>query len=463
MPNKIVAIVGRPNVGKSTLFNRLLGRRAAIVHDTPGVTRDRNYALAEWNGKTFFLIDTGGFVPFSKDKFEAAIREQVKISIEEADIILFVVDALSGITPLDEELAAVIRKDLDKSAKSGKKIFLVVNKVDSEGAEKDMSGFYHLGLGEPVDVSALVGRKSGDLLDLITESIPPQVAEAPSEKSSVRIAVIGRPNVGKSSLVNALTQSSRNIVTDIPGTTRDATDTAIKYYGQEITLIDTAGLRKKSKIKKSESLEFYSAIRTQRSIETCDVAVIVIDATAIATKLEKSSDYELASFKLGKEDAGIIYDAAKMKKGILVAVNKWDLVEKKSDTTKIFETKVKEHLQTYDYLPFLFVSALTRQRVSKILEHALDVYKERAKEIKTGELNRKLLKIISETPPHSKTKREVKINYVTQLKTSPPVIGFFTNLPSEIEENYRRFLESKIRQNFGFTGVPLTLVFKKKN
>jgi len=468
MSSKIVAIVGRPNVGKSTLFNRLLGKRIAIVHDTPGVTRDRNYALAEWNGKTFFLIDTGGFVPFSKDKFEAAIREQVKISIEEADIILFVVDVQSGITPLDEELAGVIRKEFDKSMKtSGKKVMLVVNKVDTSGVEADLSssasGFYRLGLGEPVDVSALVGRKSGDLLDLITDSIPPEDTLASSAASAVRIAVIGRPNVGKSSIVNAVTQSNRNIVTDIPGTTRDAIDTTIKYYGQEITLVDTAGLRKKSRIKKAESLEFYSAIRTQRSIENCDVAVIVLDATAMVAKLEKSSDYELAAFKLGKEDTGIIYDAAKMKKGMLVVINKWDLVEKKSDTAKIFETKFKEHLQTYDYLPFLFVSALTKQRVSNIIEQALKVNNERAKEIKTSELNAKLLKVISENPPYSKTKREVKINYITQLKASPPVIGFFTNLPSEIEENYRRFLESRIRQIFGFTGVPLTLVFKKKN
>jgi GTP-binding protein len=393
----------------------------------------------------------------------------VKISIEEADIILFVVDAQSGITPLDEELAGVIRKEYDKAKRSsGKKVMLVVNKVDTSGIEADLSssstGFYRLGLGEPVDVSALVGRKSGDLLDLITEHLDLAYSPLAREiKGVCRIAVIGRPNVGKSSIVNAVTQSNRNIVTDIPGTTRDAIDTTIKYYGQEITLVDTAGLRKKSRIKKAESLEFYSAIRTQRSIENCDVAVIVLDATAMVTKLEKSSDYELATFKLGKEDSGIIYDAAKMKKGMLVVVNKWDLVEKKSDSTKIFESKVKEHMQTYNYLPFLFVSALTKQRVSKILEQALKVYAERAKEIRTSELNSKLLKVINENPPYSKTKREVKINYITQLKTSPPVIGFFTNLPTEIEENYRRFLESKIRQFFGFTGVPLTLVFKKKN
>jgi GTPase len=464
MSNKIAAIIGRPNVGKSTLFNRLIGKKTAIVHDTPGVTRDRNYEEAEWNGKKFFLIDTGGFVPESKDKFEAAIREQVIISIDEADIIIFVVDAQSGITPLDTELANILRKELNKEQNKNKQVILTANKVDSKANEINLTDFFKFGLGEPIDVSAMVGRKSGDLLDLITEKLGETFPRAEEDsEGKYKFAVIGRPNVGKSSLVNAITQSNRNIVTDIPGTTRDSIDTVIKYYGEEIVLIDTAGLRKKSKIRKAESLEFYSAIRTQKSIERCDVAVIVIDATAIVSKLEKSSDYELATFKLGREDTEIIAEAARMKKGILIVVNKWDLVEKKSDTTELFERKVKEHLQTLNYMPFLFVSALTKQRVSKVLESAVKIYKERSKSVKTSELNDKLLKIIKDSPPSSRHRKEIKINYITQLQTSPPVIGFFANIPSDIEDNYKRFLEGKIRERFGFIGVPLTLAFKKKN
>jgi GTP-binding protein len=462
MSNKIVAIIGRPNVGKSTLFNRLTGKRTAIVHDTSGVTRDRNYGEAEWNGKTFFLIDTGGFVANSDDKFEAAIREQVKISIDEADIVLFVTDAHSGITPLDLELAKILRKELDKKQNQDKKLILTVNKVDNKSNETALSDFYRLGLGEPVDVSAAVGRKSGDLLDMITECIGDSIPEK-GKKNEYKFAVIGKPNVGKSSLVNAITQTNRNIVTDIPGTTRDSIDTTIKFYGKEIVIIDTAGLRKKSRIRKAESLEFYSAIRTQKSIERCDTAIIVLDATAIVSKLDKSSDYELASFKLGKEDVEIIAETARLKKGILIVVNKWDLVDKHSETPKLFERKIREHLQTLSYIPFLFVSALTKQRVSKVLEQAVKVNDERAKTIKTSELNNRLLEIIKNSPPHSRHHKEIKINYITQLKTSPPVIGFFANIPSEIEDNYKRFLEGKIREKFGFEGVPLTLVFKRKN
>ncbi|RPI16778.1 MAG: ribosome biogenesis GTPase Der [Ignavibacteriae bacterium] len=463
MANKIVAIIGRPNVGKSTLFNRLIGKRLAIVHDTPGVTRDRNYGEAEWNGKKFFLIDTGGYVPNSKDKFEAAIREQVQISIDEADVILYVVDAQTGVTPLDFELASLLRKEMNKEINAGKKLFLVANKVDSHNFEIYLPDFYKLGLGEPLDVSAMVGRKSGDLLDLVAENIPDDVKDEFGKDEIPKFAIIGRPNVGKSSLSNALTQTNRNIVTDIPGTTRDSIDSTIKYYGQDIVLIDTAGLRRKAKIRKAENLEFYSAIRTRRSIEKCDVAIVVIDAATIVTKLSNSSDIKLATFKLDKEDVNIISEAAQMKKGILIVINKWDLVEKDSETAKLFEIKIKEHIKTFDYLPFLFISALTKQRISRVIEDALKVYKERAREIKTSELNARLQKVIEVSPPFSRFRREIKINYITQLKASPPVIGFFANNPSDIEENYKRFLEGKIREFFGFDGVPLTLVFKKKN
>jgi GTP-binding protein len=316
MPDKIVAIVGRPNVGKSSLFNRLIGKKIAIVHNAPGITRDRNYGEAEWNGKKFFLIDTGGYVPDSKDVFEAAIREQVKISIEEADVVLFLVDAQSGLMPLDIEIGRILRKEVNKKDNSGKKVILAVNKVDSHKDENVKSDFYKLGLGEPVEVSALVGRKSGDLLDLITGSLESDESGESDEadKSAIKFAIIGRPNVGKSSITNALTQSNRNIVTDIPGTTRDSIDTVIKYFGRDITLIDTAGLRKKNKIRKAESLEFYSAIRTHRSIERCDVAIIVIDAASIETRLQRNSDPKDAIFKLNKEDVDIIREAADLKK-----------------------------------------------------------------------------------------------------------------------------------------------------
>jgi len=376
MSQKITAIVGRPNVGKSSLFNRLTGKKNAIVHDLPGVTRDRNYGEVEWNGKKFFLIDTGGYVPNSKDKFEAAIREQVKISIDEADIILFIVDAKSGISPLDLEIAKLLRREVNKEENLHKKVILAINKVDSAKDEISKTDFYRLGLGEPVEVSAIVGRRTGDLLDIITEDISIESNE--DENDTIKFSIIGRPNVGKSSLSNALTQSNRNIVTDIPGTTRDSIDTIIKYHGQDITLIDTAGLRKKSRIKRAESLEYFSALRTHRSIERCDVAIIVIDATTIISKLSKYADPSMAIFKLSKEDVEIIIKAGELKKGILIVINKWDLIEKDTQTAKIFEEKVKEHLTTYDYLPFIFTSAITKQRVSKIIESALVVYNERA-------------------------------------------------------------------------------------
>lgn len=464
MSNKIAAIVGRPNVGKSSLFNRLIGKKIAIVHDSPGVTRDRNYGEVEWNGFKFFLIDTGGYVPVSKDIFESAIREQVQISIEEADIVLFVVDAKSGIMPLDLDIAEILRKEIDKKG-IDKKVILVINKVDKTSDEINRPDFFRLGLGDPVEVSALVGRKSGDLLDLIISKLQSGKPEKFDEldKSAIKFAIIGRPNVGKSSISNSLTQTKRNIVTNIPGTTRDSIDSVLKYYGKEITLIDTAGLRRKNRIQRSESLEFFSAIRTHRSIDRCDVAIIVIDATHIMSKMSRYKYLELATFKLDKEDIEIINHAAELKKGILIVINKWDLIEKESKTAKLFEEKVKEHLRTYDYLPFIFTSALTNQRISKIIDSAVIVYDERTKTVKTSELNNKLNKIISETPPKSKSHKEVKINYISQLQSTPPVIGFYCNHPDEIDSNYKKFLEKKIRSFWGFKGVPLTLVFKKKN
>lgn len=462
MTRKIAAIIGRPNVGKSSLFNRLIGKKQAIVHNISGVTRDRNYGEAEWNGKKFFLIDTGGFVPNSKDTFESAIREQVKISIDEADIILFVVDAKTGLTPLDYEIAKIFRKEIFKKEKNKKKIILVVNKVDSSKDEYYSSEFKRLGFNEIEEVSALVGRNSGNLLDKITDNILSEDTSKP-EEDTIKFAIIGRPNVGKSSIANALTQSNRNIVTEIPGTTRDSVDTVIKYHNKNITLIDTAGLRRKSKIRRAESLEYFSAIRTHKSIERCDVSIIVIDATVIMSKLSKFIDPSLASFKLSKEDVEIINHASELKKGILIVINKWDLIKKNSKTSKIFEEKFKEHLKTYNYLPFIFTSALKMQRIPKIIDEALKVYYERDKLVKTNELNSRLNKYIKQFPPRSKTHKEIRINYITQVQKAPPVFSFFTNYPKEIDDNYKRFLENKIRSEFGFTGVPLTLVFKKKN
>ncbi len=450
----IVAIVGRPNVGKSTLFNRLVGGQVAIVHNTSGVTRDRNYDEVEWTDKKFFLIDTGGFVPDSDERFEKAIRAQVKLAIEEADVILFVVDTKSGIHPVDEEIADMLRKYSKE-----KKIILVANKVDIVDKEPNILEFYSLGLGEPFPLSAINGYNSGDLLDKITKDF--DTSSPGTDDSKIKFAIIGKPNAGKSSIANAILNEERNIVTEIPGTTRDTIDSTLKYYGDEIVLIDTAGLRKKTKV--NESVEFYSTIRTYKAIERCNVAILVIDASDLLTELNKSSDINLAAFRLDKQDIKIIDDVIKLRKGLLIVVNKWDLVEKDSNTAKIVERKIKEHLKSYTYLKFIFVSALTKQRIHKVIEEAKNIYDERASKIKTSELNDFLINEIRLKPPQSLRGKEIKINYVTQIRSSPPVFAFFTNDPEGIEDNYKRFLEKKIRERFPYKGVPIELVFKKKN
>jgi len=449
----IIAIVGRPNVGKSTLFNRLTGKNEAIVHDSSGVTRDRNYGEGEWTGKKFFLIDTGGFVPHSDDQFEKAIRSQVKLAIDEADKLLFVVDAKMGLHPLDKEVAAMLRKYAND-----KKIILITNKIDDMGQENLSAEFYKLGLGEPMPLSAISGRNSGDLLDMICEDIE---EEAPTEDNRIKFAVIGRPNAGKSSIVNALLKEERNIVTDIPGTTRDTTDSVVKFHNTDIVLIDTAGLRRKAKV--SEDVEFYSTIRTYKAIQRCDVAILVIDVSIIIENLESSSDYKLATFKLDNQDTTIIDEVYKYKKGLLVVINKWDLIEKDSNTAKIIEQKIKEHLRSYDFLKFIFISAKTKQRIHKILEEGKKIYDLRNVEIKTSELNEKILPEIQQTPPPSMRGKEIKINYVTQVKTAPPVFAFFTNDDKGIQPNYKKFLERKIRSFWDFSGVPISLIFKRKN
>jgi len=433
----ILAIVGRPNVGKSTLFNRIIGERDAIVHGDPGVTRDRHYGSTEWAGKNITIIDTGGFVPNSKDLFEKAIREQAQIAIEEASAVIFVVDAETGVTAIDEEVAAILRK-------SNKKIHLVVNKVDNEKRETDVAQFFKLGLGEPISIAALGGRKIGDFLDEITNNLP---TEVPEERSDPRmhLSVIGRPNVGKSSLVNALLGKTRNIVTPIPGTTRDAIDSVLKYQKEEIVLIDTAGLRRKSKVQ--ESVEFYSTIRAIKSIERCDLAILVMD-------VETGMD---------KQDLRILESILEKHRGVVIAANKWDKVEKDELTALSYEKEMRKMLRIYDYVPIVFISALHKQRVYKVIDLAKTVFAEQNKRISTNRLTNTLLADIRTTPPSSSSGKEIKLNYITQVKTNPPAFAFFSNEPNLIEEKYKRFLERKLREHFGFAGVPLSLYFRKKN
>jgi GTP-binding protein len=435
MSQRIVAIVGRPNVGKSTFFNRIIGQRDAIVHDSPGVTRDRNYALTEWAGRPFTLVDTGGFVPSSDDVIEAAIREQAQIAIEEADVILFLVDGSAGLVPADMDIADILRR-------SSKRIVLIVNKMDSEGKEAALGEYYRLGLGEPIPTSALLGRKIGDLLDVVVRDLP--VSDTEEADPRLKIAIIGKPNVGKSSLVNSLLGEKRHIVTEIPGTTRDPIDAILKYHGEEILLVDTAGLRRKAKIK--ESIEFYSTIRTLKSIERCDVAVVLLDA-------QQGPEHQ---------DLRIIETAVERKRGIVIAVNKWDLIEKDDRTASVFEKALKERLRLYDYIPVVFVSALTKQRISKIIEIAKTVNAEQNRRIGTKELNTTLAADIAHFPPRSRSGREIRIKYITQVKVKPPVFAFFCNEPKLIDDSYRRYLENRIREHFTFSGVPILVSFKKK-
>ncbi|MBN1397694.1 MAG: ribosome biogenesis GTPase Der [Bacteroidetes bacterium] len=435
MPSHIVAIVGRPNVGKSTLFNRIYGSREAIVFDTPGVTRDRRYAEAEWAGKSFTMIDTGGFVPESDDIFEKAIREQANIAIEEADSIIFVVDALEGVTPLDKEIAGILRR-------SNKPIHLVVNKIDSEQRESSTADFYSLGLGEPIGIAALGGRQIGDFLDILTSDIK-KGAKGKKEKR-LRLAVIGKPNVGKSSLVNALIGNTRQVVTAIPGTTRDPIDTILEYMDEEIILVDTAGLRKRSKI--TESIEFYSTIRTLHAIERSDVAVILFDATQ----------------GVDKQDLQIVDATMERHRSAVIVVNKWDLVEKETNTAREYELAIERNLGLYDFIPVIFVSALTKQRITKVIDTAKEIHTQQIRRISTSALNKTIMEEVGKYPPKSSTPKEIKIKFVTQVKTNPPMFAFFCNHPKLVQESYKRFLINKLREHFGFAGVPLGVVFKEK-
>ena len=432
----LVAIVGRPNVGKSTLFNRLLGKREAIVDDKSGVTRDRNYGECDWSGKRFRLIDTGGYVPDSPDLFETAIREQVEVAIDESDSIIFLVDLKAGVNPFDSIIIDMLRQ-------SNKKYYLVVNKVDAEVHVAAASEFYAMGVKTVYDISALSGRHTGDLLDDITKDFPTE--DLLEEDKRLKIAVVGRPNVGKSSLTNALLGVERSIVTDIPGTTRDSLDSILKYYGEEIILIDTAGLRKKKKVE--ESIEFFSNLRTFKAISESDVTVLLLDA---------STGFE-------KQDQKIIDEVVRWRRGLIIAINKWDLIEKETNTAREFEVSIKEKLGTVDFAPVIFISALTKQRIFKLIELSKKVQTERVKKIPTAELNDTLLPEIERNPPPaSPTGKEVKIKFISQVGDHYPIFLFFSNFPKHIPDNYRRFLERLIRRTYGFEGVPITVSFRQK-
>lgn len=434
--SSIVAIVGRPNVGKSTFFNRLIKRREAIVDSVSGVTRDRHYGKSDWNGKEFSVIDTGGYIIGSDDVFEEEIRKQVSLAIEEADIIVFVVDVEDGITPMDEEVANLLRQ-VDKP------LFLAINKVDNAMRVADAVEFYNLGLGDYHTISSMNGSGTGDLLDAIAEVIPEKDDEEEIDELP-RFAVVGRPNAGKSSFINALIGEERNIVTDIAGTTRDSIDTKYNRFGFEFNLVDTAGIRKKSKVK--EDLEFYSVMRAVRAIEHCDVAILVVDATR--------------GFE--GQDQNIFWLAEKNRKGIVILINKWDLVEKETNTLRDFQARIKKQIEPFTDVPIIFVSALTKQRIFKAIETAVEVFESRKNRISTSKLNDTMLDIIKQNPPPATKGKYIKIKFCTQLPTRTPQFAFFANLPQYVKDPYKRFIENKLREHFNFTGVPITIYFRPK-
>lgn len=435
--NNIVAIVGRPNVGKSTFFNRLIKRREAIVDSVSGVTRDRNYGKSEWNGKEFSVIDTGGYIKGSDDIFESEIRRQVELAIDEADAIIFVVDVEEGITPMDAEVAKLLRKVT-------KPILIAVNKVDNAMREKDAVEFYNLGLGEYFTIASISGSGTGELLDELVKVLPelPEVSE--EEAALPRFCVVGRPNAGKSSFINALIGEDRFVVTDIAGTTRDAIDTKYNRFGFEFNLVDTAGIRRKAKVK--EDLEFYSVMRSVRAIEHSDVIILLIDATR--------------GFE--GQDQSIFWLAEKNRKGVVILVNKWDLVEKDTMSTRDYEDKIKEELKPFTDVPILFVSALTKQRLLKALETTVQVFENRKQRIQTSKFNDFMLKLIEAYPPPALKGKYVKIKYCMQLPTPTPQFVFFANLPQYVQEAYKRFLENKIRENWDFSGVPIDIYIREK-
>lgn len=434
--SNIVAIVGRPNVGKSTFFNRLVEQRQAIMDDEPGVTRDRHYGYAEWSGRYFTVIDTGGYVTGSDDKFESEIRKQVEIALEECTAVIFMVDCRDGLTGYDKEFANIIRR-------SKKPVFVAANKADTPEKSQLASEFYELGMGEVYPISAENGGGSGELLDDLIKVFSTEGVEDP-DAGIPKVAILGRPNVGKSSFLNVLLGKERSIVTDEAGTTRDAIHSRYKLFGQDFILIDTAGIRKKSKVTKD--VEFYSVLRSLRALEECDVCIVIIDA-------ERG---------LESQDVNIISLAQKQGKGIVVMVNKWDLIEKDSKTADTFKKEMLEKLKPIDYVPFVFASVINKQRIFQVIEKAVEVYTNKTKKVPTSQLNDALLPEIVHYPPPAIKGKHIQIKYITQVAAKTPSFAFFCNLPQYIQESYQRFLENKLRENFDFEGVPVRLFFRKK-
>lgn len=432
--SNIVAIVGRPNVGKSTLYNRLTESRKAIVDDFSGVTRDRHYGASEWTNHEFTVVDTGGYVANSADVFEAAIREQVIIAIEEATAILFVVDVTTGITDLDDEIATLLRK-------GNKPVFVVVNKVDNTSQVSDASEFYSLGLGEIYTISSMTGSGTGELLDEVVQHFEDIPLE---ENNRPKYAIVGRPNVGKSSIINALIGKDRNIVTPIAGTTRDSIHIHYNQYGHDFMLIDTAGMRKKTKVK--ENIEFYSVMRTIKALEEADVIILMIDAVE----------------GVESQDINIFHLAEKNKKGVVIVVNKWDLIEKNSKTVKVFEEQIRQKIAPFTDVPIVFTSVLEKQRVLKVIDVANKVYENRARKIPTSKLNEVMLPIIENYPPPSIKGKYIKIKYITQIAGATPMFAFFCNLPQYIKDPYYRFIENQLREHFDFNGATVQVWFRQK-
>lgn len=430
-----VAIIGRPNVGKSTLFNRILRRRLAVTDPAPGVTRDRNYAIAEWGGRSFLLVDTGGLVPQSDDEIQRRITTQSELAVAEADRVVFLVDCQTGIHPTDEELAELLLK-------SGRPVLVAANKADGDAGDLDAAEFANLGLGEPLAISATAGRRIGDLLDWMITDLPETALTVTDE---IAVAVIGRPNVGKSSFVNRLLDTDRHIVSPIPGTTRDSVDSRLNAFGKTLVFIDTAGLRRKAKIK--ENIEFYTTLRTVKSIHRADVVCLLFDA----------------STPLAVQDFKIAEHAAESGKGLIFLVNKWDLIEKDQSTAGDYVRRLEQKAKTFAYVPIVFVSALTGQRVQKVIKFILDVAGERTKRIRTQELAATIMADIHALPPPAVKGKYIKIPFVTQAEKPPPTFVFFCNHPNLIREPYERYLKNRLRERFGFTGVPIRVRFRKKS
>jgi len=436
MPKPIVAIIGRPNVGKSTLFNRILKRRQAVVDDQPGVTRDRNYALADWRGRSFYLVDTGGLVPSSKDEMEKLVKAQAEIAIGQANLVLLLIDAQVGAQQTDLDIANRLKK-------TSKNVILVANKVDRMEDEAEIHILNRLGLGEPLAVSSMNGRSIGELLDKITDFLPKHPVEEKADKS-IRVAVVGRTNVGKSSFVNALLGENKLVVSSSPGTTRDSIDTQIKAKGQIFTLIDTAGLRKKSKIERG--IEYYTSLRTLRSIERCDVALLLVEAQV----------------GLIKQDIKIAEETIDLRKGMVLVVNKWDLVEKDSETLDTYTGQIIRMAPFMEHVPIIYTSALTRQRIYATLDLVKEVDSQMKRRIDTSDLNKVMGIEIRKRPPAAARGKYIKLYYVTQTETKPPTFVFFCNYPELLEKAYLKFLSNRIREHFGFSGCPIRIKIRKR-